>query len=62
MRMHLYNDTNAGNFADLLLQIGDGKIQSEEKVHRILIPPDLAQTTNDIETLIPKDKTYKHCY
>lgn len=29
MRVHLYNDINAGNYADTLLKIGDGRLESD---------------------------------
>ncbi|CAG5034231.1 unnamed protein product [Parnassius apollo] len=29
MRVHLYNDINAGNYADTLLKIGDGRLETD---------------------------------
>ena len=52
MRVHLHNDTNAANFAALLLRIGDGQLPYMDEPHSIEIPEDLGSTTTTTRQLI----------
>ena len=55
MRVHLFNDTNAAKFSDVLLQLGEGRIPYDElDTHKITIPHDLATTLTTLDQLIAK--------
>ena len=53
--VHLFNDTNAAKFSDILLQLGEGRIPYDElDTHKITIPHDLATTLTTLDQLIAK--------
>ena len=49
MRVHLKGDLKAGEFSDLILQIGEGRLS--EEIGKIVIPENLCSVVEDISTL-----------
>uniref|UniRef100_A0A0B7BQ87 Uncharacterized protein n=1 Tax=Arion vulgaris TaxID=1028688 RepID=A0A0B7BQ87_9EUPU len=51
MRVHLQQDVNAGQFADQLLALGDGRLCKEPNTDTIKLPEDFSNIVHSIEQL-----------
>jgi hypothetical protein len=51
-RVHLVGDTTAQNFANKLLNLGNGEFSTDPKTNMIIFPPDFCQVVSSVQEIV----------